>query len=518
MIRWLKACVACFAGLALLGILDCRAGTDDSFPAEKRKWRCVKSPNFELYASGGSERDVRALAYRLEVLRALFIEKLHLRERRPLAVTVYAFDDDDDFLAYGIHQNYAGLYVERLDRGVILLRSVSQQATTLPIVAHEYIHCLFRIGDEDLIPWYNEGMAELFSTVEIENGSVVFGRPPPGRLSAIKQDELLPLDMLFTIDRRSPHLGAHNRAAPFYAESWALLHYFYCGENSLPRDKVEEFLRLAREPASVADPAKVRESCRRLLGVDYPELMQQMMSYLKIGKYRKVIFPLPAVDDPKTYAARIVPREEAHLRLAKLAFHISRDPVSKQVLKQAVDHAPLDPWIAEALAVDSMGEHDEGVTRAYWEKAIEAGTTNPAAFRELCLMENRKWFGRFNFDLRLEAEVTARIRKLLTRSITLFPQQYTAYEILAWVEAFAPTPDAGNVKLVADNFVLVKDRPRTLLALAVVAARSGDKSSAADCLDKIATANPPAAVVSQAKIIRDRLQLKRSLPLPATGK
>jgi len=43
----------------------------------------------------------------------------------------------------------------------------------------------------------------------------------------LRQNKLLPLPVLFTVDATSPYYHEENKGSIFYAESWALTHYLY---------------------------------------------------------------------------------------------------------------------------------------------------------------------------------------------------------------------------------------------------------------------------------------------------
>src|SRR5205823_4261050 len=63
------------------------------------KWHYYASPHFELY-SHNPENASREVLHNLEILRAVFIERLNLEIRLEVPVTVYYFRSEKEFQAY----------------------------------------------------------------------------------------------------------------------------------------------------------------------------------------------------------------------------------------------------------------------------------------------------------------------------------------------------------------------------------------------------------------------------------
>ena len=94
------------------------------------------------------------------------------------------------------------------------------------------------------------------------------------------------------------------------------------------------------------------------------------------------------------------------------------------------------------------------------------------------MMEYQRWFRIIDPYYRMPEARVQHLRDVLLRSIKNAPQQYMAYEILAWVEAAAERPAAANVNLVQRMFGKLRNRQRTILALALVRLHSNDLAAA----------------------------------------
>jgi predicted negative regulator of RcsB-dependent stress response len=464
----------------------------ESLPAIDDKWRHYQSPNFELY-SRNDESDSRELLHDLELLRKLFIERFKFVERARLDVTVYYFRTQQDFKAYGpdyLQKSdfFTGFYYALPDRAVISLAPADDPERARRLVFHEYVHHLFRAAEEDPPVWFNEAMAEVFAGMRVMKDTIELGRPPPGRLEALRDEKLLPLETLFAVDHDSPIYRSNNHTGLFYAESWALLHYWYFGRSKITTESVDKFLAVAgnRRALKTVD---LRNFFRECFGMDYPAMQRQLENYINGGTYHYSQQAAPKIDPVKSYEVRAAPRDEIRLRLADLAMRVNRSAAARFVLLDAAEKSH-DPRVFEALGCDAMLDHDELTARDRWEQAITAGTHNIAVYRELGLMESRMWFQSFNYAFRMPPETTDRLRGRLLRSIDYEPQQSAAYEMLAWIEASAEQPSVANVNLVQQHFSVLHQKARTLLALALLRVHLNKTDEAEKMLEQLDSVEP----------------------------
>ena len=517
--RWLVAgCFVLWLGLTL-GL----TAPQEQFPGESAKWTHYQSPNFELY-SGNSESDSRDLLFKMEVLRAIFLEKFKVKERRPLPVTVYYFRSEKTFRgytpeAYKQNDKFNGYCIARPDRSVIVMAPAEDEDRAQRTVFHEYIHHLMRVTEQNPPTWYNEGTAEIYSTIKIEGGKVELGHPPAGRLYELQQEKLLPLEQLFSTTYGSSVYTQGKHTGVFYAQSWALLHFCYFGQSDIPREKFELFLKVARSPKYI-DPEKVKEICQELLGMDYTKLNQELNHYVRSGRYSYGKFAQPPVAGIKTYAMRSVPAVEISDRLAELEFRVNHTGQARLALLQLAERNPADPRPHEVLGSQALLEGDTTRAREIWTKAIALGSENPAVFHELGQLESRQWFARMDLYFRLPDELATHLRELLHHSIKVAPHQSAAYEMLAWVEATAKEPDVANINLVQEHFPELTDKKRSLLALALVRWRKDDLKTATTILDELAKMEPDAWVQHGAETLRAKIEgrtPKRPAPSATPG-
>lgn len=461
----------------------------------------------------------------MEQLRALFFDTFKLKERQPQGVTVYYFSEKDVFKAYSAiiqRQSLAGYYLYRPDRSVIAISPSWSDEAERYIVFHEYIHHLNRLLGAEPPLWYNEGVAELFSTIETEKGRVLLGKHLPWHVSTLREKKLLPLETLFSVDKTSTIYNTGKHSGLFYAESWVLLHFWRFGNvKRLDKEKFGLFLRYLLNEAPGTDPALRRVVFKDLMGMDYPELERLLGEYIQGGKFSLHQAPMPQIPAMETYTKRAVPPEEITERLAELSLRVTQSPEARLLMLQKAEKNPADFRVWEILGADSWSQNEPGVAEERWLRAIEAGSNNPAVFHEVGQIESRKWFTKFDYDFRFPEPRAQQLRSLLKRSIECAPNQYAGYEMLAWVEASVVKPEIANVNLVQQNFKVLHNRANVVLALALVRIRLGDYKSAKELLEQFDKMNPAPTDVSTAEIIRKRLKafdpVETAPPEPDSG-
>ena len=100
------------------------------------------------------------------------------------------------------------------DKNYVLLRLDAQGEHPYATVYHEYTHLLCSGAAEWLPLWLNEGLAEFYQNTEIRDKEVVLGEPSPENVLLLRQNRLMPLPILFRVDR-VPRTTTKRIGAPF---------------------------------------------------------------------------------------------------------------------------------------------------------------------------------------------------------------------------------------------------------------------------------------------------------------
>ena len=225
--------------------------------AQPSPWLEIHSTHFTVITDAG-EKKGKEVALRFEQMRAVFailLMKDRLNESLPL--TILAFKNDKDYyqnapLRQGQPIGAPGFFVPGADQNFIVLNLFEEESWRA--VAHDFAHLLMNYNYPPVQGWFDEGMAEYFGSIRIDNRQVEIGGDPEMSL-AYTQDLLgnqqevrslpksltellsgqvwLALPDLLTMkhDTSAYVEGTHHTL--FYAQSWMMVHYLL-HEKKLP--------------------------------------------------------------------------------------------------------------------------------------------------------------------------------------------------------------------------------------------------------------------------------------------
>src|SRR5450759_1429496 len=174
--RLLKVCFA-------LGCLVCCSRW--SFAGEPQ-WVEVRSPNFSVITDAGDKRG-RDVALHFEQMRSVF--------------------------------------------GTLMTKATVNMSVDNPwsVVFHEYAHQLMN-GNLSVRtdPWFEEGFAEYFSSIEVDNKEARVGKIPEDTYRILQQNGMMRIAELFRVQQYSKTYNeSGDHRSVFYAESSLLVHYLY---------------------------------------------------------------------------------------------------------------------------------------------------------------------------------------------------------------------------------------------------------------------------------------------------
>src|SRR5580700_9445294 len=248
------------AGCVLLLSLASRA-------AEPSPWLEIHSTHFTVVTDAG-DRKGKEVAVRFEQMRAVFAVLL-MKERlhEPLPLTIIAFKNDKDYyqtapLRHGQPINgqaidsqpidVPGFFVPGEDQNFIVLNVFEEESWRA--VAHDFAHLLLNYNYPPVEGWFDEGLAEYFGSIRVDNKQVEIGgdpelgnaftqdllenqrevRNPPKSLTELLSGQVwlsLP-DLLAMKHDTSTYVEATHHTL-FYAQSWMVVHYLL-HEKKLP--------------------------------------------------------------------------------------------------------------------------------------------------------------------------------------------------------------------------------------------------------------------------------------------
>lgn len=213
-------------------------------------WTYAAGDHFEIYTTGGDAVARRALQD-FDRVHMYFEQAMKTPPITGPRTRLIVFSSREEFAPYAANSSVKAFYQSNVDGDFIVLPSL--KGDVLPVVTHEYAHLVARRTGSHYPLWFDDGLAEYFSTVTPMMAKLQIGAAPPERAKALGFGvKLMPLERLFTITRDSADYTAPSRAALFYAESWSLTHMLLTDERY--RDRSADVLtRLANgEPSALA--------------------------------------------------------------------------------------------------------------------------------------------------------------------------------------------------------------------------------------------------------------------------
>src|ERR1700720_3964061 len=185
--------------------------------AGEPQWVEVRSPNFSVVTDAG-ERRGRETAMRFERMRAVFgalMTKANVN--LPIPLQIVAFRNTKELgqfapLWNGKPVQLAGLFQSGEDRSFIML----DMSTENPwgVVFHEYAHQLMNgVLTARVDPWFEEGFAEYFSSIEVDSKEARVGKIPEYEYLVLQQSGMMKISDLFRVRQNSPtynESGSHR--------------------------------------------------------------------------------------------------------------------------------------------------------------------------------------------------------------------------------------------------------------------------------------------------------------------
>jgi hypothetical protein len=309
------------------------------------QWRRLDSPNFIVIGEVGAG-ELRDIAVKFEGFRETLGRVLNERVTSTAVPTVViVFRGDATFNPYkpkyqGKRMDVAGLFVPRRDLNYIAMVSDGDD-DRLRIIFHEYAHLLISNTGQRVPVWLNEGLAEYYSTFELQRGGreAIIGRIIEGHLQALNQTTLLKLPELLNLTHDSPLYNEGSRRSVFYAQAWALTHFIFRNQPSLAPQLAEYLGHLSKGLAPT-------DAWQKAFGSQ--DVARGLENYIRRRAYTATLYKF--TDKLATFEADAVsiPPAEVHAYLASFLAETDRPDDARAELAMATK---IDPGNARAGVV-----------------------------------------------------------------------------------------------------------------------------------------------------------------------
>ena len=387
-----RSIALCFAFLALTFCVRLHAA--------EPPWLEIHSIHYTVVTDAGEKRG-REVALRFEQMRSVFaglLGKDRLQQSRPL--TILAFKDDKSYyqlapLRQGRPIDVPGFFLPCDDQDFVALNLFEDQAWRA--VAHDFAVSLLSWNYPPAQGWFDEGLAEYFSSIRINGNQVEIGgdpellpsvtedlvgnqreaHPPKSLTELLGAQVWLSLPDLFAVKHDPSTRNQGTRHVLYYAESWIVMHYLL-HEKKLPETgtyfglilnqhiPVEEAIQQAYGMSPAQLEQAVKDYFRSLTGLaDAVNAARQTnvdparpAPTLNSGQADR--FPVPVGAEDSTITARPLPEADARALYAGVQVRVpERRDIGLKTLQEFATTPTEADKKAESKPAKKIGEDAE---------------------------------------------------------------------------------------------------------------------------------------------------------------
>lgn len=474
--------------LAVLLVLVIVADPLGHLVLAKDTWTSVRSKNF-LLIGNASEKEIRQVGMRLEQFREVFSRLFpRLNFSAPVPTTVIVFKSDSAYRPFKPNANTAGYFQAGSDVNYITLTTeVHGERDPFNVIFHEYTHLLVNNTIGNVPVWFNEGLAEYYSSFSIANDqNFVLGRPIAPHVFLLRDSKMLPLRTLFQVDQHSPYYNERDKQSVFYAESWALVHYLVLGNEGKRRTQLGKFITLLNTNKPM------EQAFQEAFQVSFEIMEKELREYIKRDRYPITSghFDVRLEVDKEMHTAPITEAESLGY-LGDLLLHSNRVEAETYLQKALT----LDPNLAMANA--SMGmlrirQLKTAAAREYLERAIAVNDQDYLINYYHAFVLSREGMGEDQRVTGYADDDAAKMRAELKKAIQLRPDFPESYKLLAFINLVTNTQLDESITLVQRVLATSPGRGDLQFILAQVYMRKEEFKTARVLLESLSKGNSEA--------------------------
>jgi hypothetical protein len=300
---------------------------------EPSPWLEIHSTHFTVITDAG-EKKGREVALRFEQMRSVFGTLLGKeRLNQPVPMTIFAFKSDKTYyqlapLAYnagstqGQPTDIPGFFLPGDDQDFIALNLFEPEPWRA--VAHDFAHMLLNYNYPPTQGWFDEGLAEYFSSIRVDDKRVQIGGDPELQASVTEDllgnqheahpskslTELLGAQVwlsipdLFTMrhDTSTYNEGTHHTL--YYAESWMVM-YYLLHQKKLPETGTYFDLVLNQH-------APVEDAIQKAFGMSSAQLEQAVKDYFRSQSALLLALDAARMQNPNSTPANPADAEQTY--------------------------------------------------------------------------------------------------------------------------------------------------------------------------------------------------------------
>ncbi len=339
--------------------------------AREATWIEVRSPHFTVI-SDASPKQARRTARVLEQFRSLIqtaMPKLKVDASAPLIACVLRDEKGfkallpEDMLGKGAAMP-GGLFTASPEKSFVLLMADTPLDQGYHAIYHEYVHQIMRLNFPELPLWLSEGFAEFFGNANISDGTSDLGIATPNLLLTLENSMMIPLETLLSVANDSPYYRQEGKVEVFYAQSWALTHYFMLGDKNAHTRQLMQFLDLLRQDVPEEEAIKRAFGDLKILEKNLSRYTRSMAFY-----HYRVAAKLDVKEDQ--YSIRTLSPAESLALRGEILVHVGRLDEAKAMLRQSLELDSRSAIANEAMGLLYNRLQDSALAEKYFTAAAE---------------------------------------------------------------------------------------------------------------------------------------------------
>jgi tetratricopeptide (TPR) repeat protein len=330
--------------------------------------------------------------------------------------------------------------------------------------------------------WFNEGLAEYYSTFDIDDARKVYlGKPITNHILLLRDAKPLPLKTLFAVDHYSLERNKHDTRSIFYAQSWALVHYLIQGNEGKRLANFGKFLDL------LVNNTSVETAFRDAFQMDYATLEKELRSYVQKKSFRMDIatFEKKLEFDTEMTATPIT-EAEAQAYLGDLLYHTNR---ADEAIAKLEGVLALDPDLS--MARSSLGlaltrKKDFAKAKEHLARAAGGNSTNYLAHYYYAFVLSREGMDERDYVTGYSNETAALMRSELAKAIQLKPDFPESYHLMAFVNLVMNEKLDDALNMINKAVALSPGSEEYLFVLSQIYARQQNFAAALKIIERLA--------------------------------
>jgi tetratricopeptide (TPR) repeat protein len=413
---------------------------------------------------------------------------------------VVVFKSDASFRPFKPGANVAGYFQAGEDINYIALTTeLFSGEDPFTVIFHEYTHLLINNTSGRVPVWFNEGLAEYYSTFSItDDQKFALGIPIGNHVFLLRESKMLPLRTLFQVDHKSPHYNERDKKGIFYAQSWALMHYLVIGKAGRV-DQLGKFMQL------VSTNVPMEQAFQQAFEMTFEAMEKELRNYIKQSRYNSLSGHFERkLETDTTMESAPITEAEAQAYLGDLLLHSHRKD-SETYIQKALK---LDPNLGMAHASLGRlrfyeGKFDEA--RASLERAVQANSQNYLIHYYYAHILAKSAVGPNGVVTSYPPETSAKIYEELQKVISLRPDYPESYSLLGFVSVVTGERLDESIKLLNQAIAVSPGRSDLLYTIAQLYMRKSDFKSARQLLEQVTKSNAEDELRQRAKTLLDQV-------------